>query len=155
MVLHRLVKTDRDVHLRQRAQALLLVAEGQSTAAVAWRLHIGPNRIRAWRTRFLTEWGDGLVDRPRRGRPPKLDATPRDFLREALDAGPQAPGLPMTGWSSRDLQALLLCERGVAVSAYTVQCTLLALGYRYRRSRRALTHRQDHEAVLPVRQVLA
>lgn len=153
-VLHRLTRTDGDPRVRQRAQALLLVAEGQSVAAVARLLHVGPNRLRAWRTRFLAGGRDGLTDRPRRGRPPKLDAAAREFLREALDAGPQAYGLPVTVWSVRDLQALLHRERGVAVSVYTVHRAVLALGYRYRRPRHDLTHRQDREAVATVAQVL-
>jgi transposase len=152
--LRRLTRTARDTRVRQRAQALLLVAEGRSIAAVARLLHTGPNRLRAWRARFLREGAAGLADCPRCGRPPKLDAAARDFLREALDRGPEAYGLPVTAWSIRDLQALLRRERGLTVSVYTVHRAVQALGYRYRRPRHDLTHRQDAAAVAAVAPVL-
>jgi transposase len=131
--LGRLAKTARDPRVRQRAQALLLVAEGQPLAAVARLLHTGPNRLRAWRAGVLPDGAHGLADRPRCGRPLKLDTAARDFLREALDRGPEDYGLPVTTWSIRDLQAL---------------------GYRYRRPRHDLTHRQDKAAVAAVAPVL-
>ena len=61
-----------------------------------------------------------MVDRARRGRPPKLDVADLAFLRTALDQSPQADGLPVTVWSVRDVQALFLRARGVEVSVYTV-----------------------------------
>ncbi len=88
--LRAIVKTDADPRVRQRGQALLLVAEGHPVAAVARLLHVGPNRIRAWRARFLAEGRSGLTDRPRRGRPPKRDAADYHCLQAALDSGPQA-----------------------------------------------------------------
>lgn len=52
------------------------------------------------------------------------------------------------------MQALLQRERGVAVSVYTVHRVVHALGYRYRRPRHDLTHRQDRAAVAAAKQVL-
>ncbi len=62
--------------------------------------------------------------------------------------------MPITIWSIRDLQTLLARERGVAVSVDTVHRTVQALGFRYRRPRHDLTHRQDRDAVAAARQVL-
>ena len=45
-------------------------------------------------------------------------------MEEALEQGPQAYGLPMTTWTLRDLQALLLRERGLRVGV----CTLHRVG---------------------------
>ncbi len=152
--LRRIVRTDRDVHVRQRAQALLRMAEGNSIAATARLLHHRPNCLRAWRTRFLAEGRAGLADRSRRGRPPKLNAAAHAALHEALARGPEAYGLPVTVWSLRDLQGMLQREQGITVSVCTVQRTLHALGYRYRRPRHDLTHRQDRDAVATVVQML-
>ncbi len=152
--LRHLVKTDSDPRVRQRAQALLLVAEGQAVVEVARLLHTAAHCIRAWRTRFLAEGRAGLVDRPRRGRPPALDAAALVFLEGALEQGPQAYGLPMTIWSIRDLQALLLHARGTAVSVCSLHRVVHTLGFRYRRPRHDLTHRQDREAVAAAGHVL-
>ena len=152
--LRQLVKTDSDPRVRQRAQALLLVGDGQSMAEVARLLHMAAHRLRVWRSRFLADGRAGLVDRPRGGRPHALDAAARALLEEALEQGPQAYGLPMTIWSIRDLHALLLRERGLQVSIDTVHRAVQALGFRYRRPRHDLTHRQDREAVAAALHVL-
>jgi transposase len=94
------------------------------------------------------------VDRPRGGRPHALSAADWAVLEEALERGPQAYDLPMTVWSIRDLQALLERERGVMVSVDTVHRAVRALGFRSRRPRHDLTHRQDQAAVAAAKQVL-
>jgi hypothetical protein len=62
--------------------------------------------------------------------------------------------LPVTVWSVRDLQALVQRERGMVVSVFTLQRTLQTLGYRSRRPRHDLRHRQDAEAVAAAKRVL-
>jgi hypothetical protein len=57
-------------------------------------------------------------------------------------------------WSIRDLQALLARERGVVVSVDTVHRAVHALGFRSRRPRHDLTHRQDQAAVAAAKHVL-
>ncbi len=152
--LRHLTKTDADPRVRRRAQAVLLASEGHPLAEVARLFHTAAQRVRVWRERFAQEGRDGLHDRPRGGRPPKLGAAERAFLETALEQGPQAYGLPVTVWSIRDLQALLRRERGVEVSVDTVHRAVHELGYRYRRPRHDLTHRQDAEAVASAKRVL-
>ena len=60
----------------------------------------------------------------------------------------------MTTWTVADLTDLLGPAR-LAVSTATVYRALAALGYRYRRPRHDLTHRQDAEAVASAKHVLA
>lgn len=153
--LYHLMKTDPDPRVRHRGHALLLVAQGQAVAEVARTFQTAAHCVRAWRSRFLSQGRVGLVDRSRCGRPPKLTATALAVLGDALERGPQAYGVPMTIWSLRDLQRLLGQECQVQVSLDTVQRTVQALGYRYRRPRHDLTHRQDRQAVAAAQQVLA
>jgi transposase len=152
--LHHLMRTDPDPRVRHRAHALLLVAQEQSVSAVARLFATAGHCVRTWRDRFLVEGRDGLLDRPRRGRPPKLGEDDLDFLRQALERSPQDYGLLVTVWSIRELQALVQRERGIAVSVYTVHRVVHALGYRYRRPRHDLRHRQDAAAVATAKQVL-
>jgi transposase len=151
--LRRPTKTDGDPRVRHRADALLLVAEGMPVARAARLLGTSPYRIRVWRGRFLAGGREGLADQPRPGRPPKLDAAARAILAEALERGPEAVGLPVAVWSVRDLHALL-ARRGIAACPATVHRTICARGYRYRRPRHDLTHRQDAEAVAAAERVL-
>ncbi|HET8906180.1 MAG TPA: IS630 family transposase [Ktedonobacterales bacterium] len=152
--LHHLTKTDPDPRVRRRAQALLLVEDGHSQASAARLLQTSASRVHIWQERFATEGRAGLVDRPRGGRPHALSDGDRAFLEEALARGPQAYDLPMTVWSIRDLQALLAHERGVVVSVDTVHRVVHTLGFRSRRPRHDLTHRQDRAAVAAAHHVL-
>jgi transposase len=72
--LHRLTRTDPDPRVRHRADALLLLAHGRSVDEAAHDMGCCTKRIRVWRRRFLAEGRQGLADRPRQGRPLKLDA---------------------------------------------------------------------------------
>ena len=152
--LRHLTKTDPDPRVRRRAHAVLLVEEGQSLASVARLFHTSAYRVHVWHGRFARDGRAGLLDRPRGGRPPILSDADRAFLEEALERGPQAYDLPMTIWSIRDLQALLVRERSITVSVDTVHRAVRELGFRSRRPRHDLTHRQDREAVAAAKHVL-
>ncbi len=151
--LRRLTRTDADPRVRHRADALLVLAHGRSVEEAARDLGCCAKRIRVWRRRFLAEGRQGLADRPRQGRPRKLDAQGRMALEAALTASPPDYGYPVTTWTVADL-ADLLGQRGWTVSGATVSRTLAAMGYRYRRPRHDLTHRQDAEAVASAQHVL-
>jgi transposase len=154
-VLRQLARTDPDPRVRDRAQLVLLVAEGEPVIRVARPFRTAPHRIREWRGRFLERGRDGLADGPRSGRPPKLAAADPALLAEALERGPRAYGWPVAIWSVRDLRELLFQRHRVRVRAGTVYRALRGLGYRYRRPRRDLKHRQDREAVAAAEEVLA
>jgi transposase len=151
--LRRLTRTDPDPRVRHRADALLLLAHGRSVDQAASDMGCCTKRIRVWRRRFLAEGRQGLADRPRHGRPPKLGAAAHAALERALAAAPLDYGYPVTTWTVADLTDLL-GQRGWTVSRATVSRTLAAMGYRYRRPRHDLTHRQDAEAVSSAKHVL-
>lgn len=48
-----------------------------------------------------------MVDQPRTGRPPTLDAAARVVLADALERGSEAFGFPVSAWSVRDRRDLL------------------------------------------------
>lgn len=152
--LRRLTRTDPDPRVRHRAGGLLLVAGGRSLTQAARTFGCARNSLRAWGARFLAEGRDGLVDRGRRGRPPKLDDDARTLLEEALAASPLDHGYPVAVWTVADLTDLL-GRKGWAASTATVYRALRALGYRYRRPRHDLRHRQDAEAVASAKHALA
>lgn len=152
--LRHLTRTDPDPRVRHRADGLLLVAGGMSLTRAAPVFGCARNSLRTWGQRFLAEGREGLVDRRREGRPRKLDAAARELLEEALTASPLDYAYPVTIWTVADLTDLLAC-RGWPVSTATVSRALQAMGYRYRRPRHDLTHRQDAAAVASAKHVLA
>jgi transposase len=150
----RLTRTDPDPRVRHRADGLLLVATGVSMAQAARHIGCSRNSLRTWARRFLAEGRAGLVDRGRCGRPPKLDAAARLLLETALGRSPLDYDYPVTTWTVADLTDLL-GRHGWHVSTATVYRALHQLGYRYRRPRHDLTHRQDADAVAAAKHVLA
>ena len=132
-----------------------MLAQGEPVMQVARAFHTAPHRVRAWRRWCLEGGRDRLADDRHTGRPPKLGADDLTFLDEALQQSPLAYGWPVTVWSVRDLQELLRQQRQVEVSVYTLYRAVRGLGYRYRRPRHDLKHRQAAEAVASTRQALA
>lgn len=53
-----------------RARIVLLAARFMSNNEIAKRLGISVDTARKWRGRYAAQGRDGLVDRPRSGRPP-------------------------------------------------------------------------------------
>ncbi|MGH2614703.1 MAG: helix-turn-helix domain-containing protein [Thermomicrobiales bacterium] len=151
--LRHLTRTAPDPRVRHRADALLLLAHGRSVEEAAQALGCCTKRIRVWRRRFLAEGRPGLADRPRAGRPALLDGAATALLETALAGSPLDYGYPVTTWTVADLTDLL-AQRGWSVSRATVARALQRLGYRYRRPRHDLTHRQDAEAVASAQHVL-
>lgn len=151
--LRHLTRTDPDPRVRHRADALLLVASGLSLSQAAARIGCARNSVHTWAERFLAGGREGLIDRRRLGRPHKLDAAACALLDAALGNSPLDYGYPVTVWTVADLHDLL-GRRGYTVSIGTVYRTLAQLGYRYRRPRHDLHHRQDAEAVASAKRVL-
>jgi len=152
--LRRLTRTDPDPRVRHRADGLLLVAGGMTLTMAAQVFGCARNSLRTWGTRFLADGRDGLADRGRRGRPPKLDAAARELLETALAASPLEYDYPVTTWTVVDLTDLL-GRHGWHVHPITVYRTLHEMDYSYRRPRHDLTHRQDAEAVVSAKHALA
>lgn len=74
--------------MAERAQIILWGAEGQTNVEIAKRLRTRVARISKWRTRFVKEGLEGLLDELRTGQPRKYTAeTERTILRK-LDEPP-------------------------------------------------------------------
>ncbi len=140
--------------MRHRADALLLVAGGLSLSQAARQIGCSRNSVHSWAQRFLAEARDGLVDRRRLGRPHKLSEAACDLIETALATSPLDDDYPVTIWTVADLHDLVV-RHGHEASRATVYRTLARLGYRYRRPRHDLTHRQDADAVASAKHVLA
>lgn len=152
--LRHLAHTDPDPRVRHRADSLVLVATGMSLTRAAHLIGHSRTTLRSWRTRFLAEGRTGLADHGRPGRPPKLDATARELVVSVLPQSPLDHGYPVTTWTVADLVDLL-GRHGWVVSGATVNRALHAMGFRYRRPRHDLRHRQDADAVASAKHALA
>jgi transposase len=84
----------------QRADMILLAAEGVSNAEIARRLRCRPHVVGKWRTRFAAAGVAGLEDRARSGRP--VTQTEREIKKVVMTACGQ-PRQGLSRWSVRTL----------------------------------------------------
>lgn len=129
-----------------RAQMVLLSARGYSVPEISAIQGISDVTIYSWLARFDAEGPAGLYDRPRPGRPPKVDADAQRCLVTALTQRPEDYGYPASVWTTPLLRQHLAEACQVDVCADTLRRVLHALDYRWRRPRWALA-RTDPAAV--------
>lgn len=132
--------------MAQRAQIVLLSAEGHTRAEIAGRIGCSQPTVALWQRRYAEQGLAGLEDRPRAGRPPTIDQAKRsEILRRSLS--PPPPELGITHWSSRDL------ARQVGVHHSTIARLWREYGIQPRR-RGIFTFRVDPELEAKVHGVL-
>ncbi len=100
--------------LAQRARILLLAADGLSNTEIADKVGVSRPTVLVWRERYVERGLEGLVDRTRPGRRPRVAAP--DVLAATLHAPPRR--LAVTHWSSRLLGDELGIGRGSVVRAW-------------------------------------
>ncbi|MBA3418304.1 MAG: helix-turn-helix domain-containing protein, partial [Geodermatophilaceae bacterium] len=83
--------------LAQRARIVLLAADGVPNAEIAARVGVSRPTVNLWRDRYAGAGLAGLEDRPRPGRPRRVDET--QIVVATLT--PPPPKLGVTHWSSR------------------------------------------------------
>ena len=107
---------------RVRARIVLAAAGGACNAAIAAQLGVCVDTARRWRRRFTTARLEGLVDRPRTGRPRTFTAVQVAAITALACTLPAETGIPLSRWSSSEL-AVEAVERGVAdtISGSTVR----------------------------------
>lgn len=93
--------------LVERAQIILLSADGHGIAETAGRLRVAINTVRRWRWRWVQRQGmevaDRLADEPRPGAPARI--TPEQICRIIALAcePPEKHGRPITHWTYQEL----------------------------------------------------
>jgi transposase len=107
---------------RLRARIVLAAAAGAPNAAIAAQLGLCVDTARRWRRRFATARLQGLVDRPRTGRPRTFTAVQVAAITALACTLPAETGIPLSRWSSTELASETV-TRGVAeaISASTVR----------------------------------
>jgi transposase len=96
--------------LAMRSRIVLAAAEGLGNTAIAAKLDIDVKSARKWRSRFVAERLDGLLDEPRPGRPRTVaDEQVEAVITRTLETTPS----DATHWSTRSLAA----ELGMSQSA--------------------------------------
>jgi transposase len=118
------VKHTKDARVFRRAQAVRNVVKGQRLQTVSDTLQFTYSALRKWVYRFAHQGTQGLVDRPRSGRPPKVTCALERYLNHLVDQDPLEHGSISSQWSCRELATVLARETGIPLGRESVRGVL-------------------------------
>lgn len=134
-----------DVRVYQRAQALLLVAEGYTLAQAAHVAGLSRPTVYFWLKRYVQQRRvEALRDVPRRGRPPAAERiTPEQILLE-LSLPPSDWGYCTHIWTVALLASHLERRYGCPINPHTLRRRMKAMGLRWKRPRYVFSQKAPH-----------
>jgi transposase len=110
------------VGLAKRAQAMLLLADGQTFAATARQVGMRERHVRKWALRFVAQGLGGLSDKKRPGRRPVFSPVVALYVVKLACERPDVVGRSLSQWDSMELARQLVRDGIVeAISPQTVQ----------------------------------
>ena len=86
------LKQTKQARVFRRAQAVRNVVKGQRLPTVSEALSFTYSALRKWVHRFASQGTQGLLDRPRSGRPPKMPCELEQHLNRLVDQDPLPHG---------------------------------------------------------------
>ena len=119
----------RDAAAARRMLALALVLEGGSREAAARAAGMDRQTLRDWVHRYNAEGVEGLRDRPRSGRKPRLTPEQGAELAAVVERGPDPDRDGVVRWRRIDLKALIEARFDVRLHERSVGKVLHRLGF--------------------------
>jgi transposase len=114
--------------LWRRVQAVVLAKQGRTAQDIAEALGCSLKAVKNWVSQYNAGGIEALHDRPRSGRPPRLDPAQYARLKQRLDSPPRPEDGTCTLYG-RDIRGILEREFGVLMSLQAVYDLLRRLGY--------------------------
>jgi transposase len=118
------LKQTKEARVFRRAQAVREVVKGTRLQTVSDTLTFTYSALSKWVHRFAHEGAQGLVDRPRSGRPPKMTCELEQHLNRLADQDPLQHGSVSSQWSCQALATVLAQQTGVQLGRESVRCVL-------------------------------
>ena len=118
------LKQTKEARVFRRAQAVRNVVKGQRLQTVSDTLSFTYSALRKWVYRFASQGTQGVVDRPRSGRPPTITCALEQHLNRLVDQDPLEHGSLYSQWSCRELAAVFARATGVQLGRESVRGVL-------------------------------
>jgi transposase len=118
------LKQTKEARVFRRAQAVRNVVKGQRLQTVSDALQFTYAALRKWVYRCASQGTQGLVDRPRSGRPPTITCEWEPHLKRLVDQDPLQHGSLYAQWRCRALATVLAQQTGVQLGRESVRCAL-------------------------------
>src|SRR5438876_153153 len=118
------LKQTKEARVFRRAQAVRDVVKGRRIQNVSDALQFTYSALRKWVHRFANQGTQGLVDRPRPGRPAKVTCELEKHLNRLADQDPLDNGSIYSHWGCGRLAPVLPRETGVHLGGGSFLCAL-------------------------------
>lgn len=148
------IKTHPDLRVRQRAQMIRLLHLGHKPHEVGELLSVSGALVYFWHARWRESGLDGLVDRPRPGRPKAGGDEYRQKLEATIETDPHTLDYGFNVWTVKRLLAHMEQETGVLVHENTLRNMLEELDYVLRRPKHDLGNLQDEKAKATAQEII-
>lgn len=135
VALRKLAKSEADARIARRVLAIANALDGMSRDEAARAAGMDRQTLRDWIIRYNAHGLDGLTDRPREGRPPKLEPREQALLVEIVLAGPDTEASGISAFTRDDL--VRICEErfGKRLAVTTMGSVLRHLGLSRQKAR--------------------
>jgi transposase len=117
------LKQTTEARVFRRAQAVRDVVKGRRLQNVSDALQLTYSAWRTWVHRFANQGPQGLLDRPRSGRPPQVTCELEQHLHRLVDQDPLHYGSIHSQWSCQELATVLTQQTGIQLGRERVRCT--------------------------------
>ena len=128
--LRRKARQTRDTRQARRLLAIAMVLDGASREEAARAGGMDRQTLRDWVHSYNAQGIDGLIDKARPGRPPRLTQTQLQDLDAAIEEGPDIAVHKVVRWRCVDLKDVIKDRFDVEVSERHVGRLLKRRGYR-------------------------
>lgn len=142
-----LYRQTNEANIRSRCQMILLSNEGFSPPQIGKQVRFSRRTVTRFIQRYEAEGIQGLMTKPRSGRPPKVTAAYEAQLLKAVEQPPRELGLPFSNWTTANLAEYLHQLTDIELSARQVENILKANEWRLRRPVRTVKHKQNPDLV--------
>lgn len=129
--LRRMARLCRNVAQARRLLAIASVMDGHSRTDAATAAGMDRQSLRDWVHRFNAEGPDGLVDKPRSGRPARLSEDQLKDLDKVVEAGPDVEVEGVVRWRCVDLQRIIAEKYKVTLGERSIGRILNDRGFRH------------------------
>lgn len=114
-------RTTEDPRLRNRCQAILMVARGRRRQDIAEDLHITPRTLQRWVNAYRAAGLEGLQIQWAPGAAPKIPDSLAPTIITWVKHGPHGCGLNRANWTYGELADYLYKTHGIRVSETTMR----------------------------------
>jgi len=133
------IRKDKDLPKRsdRRIHAIELSSQGYTIEEISEIYEVDRDTVSKWIDKWETDGIEGLLDRPKQNRKPKLNEEEREILREILEKNPG---------SAKEVAIEVKKRTGKEVSVWTIRRWAIKMRMKWKRLKKGLAKKKDENA---------